>query len=65
MRANGNCEVKPEMKCVWVAAWEGAQRMSAGMVIVDRQKAVDHSLKGTSSWLRVVREKTARAAQPG
>ncbi len=61
VRANGNCEVKPEMKCVWVAAWEGAQRMSAGMVIVDRQKAVDHSLKGTSSWLRVVREKTAPA----
>jgi hypothetical protein len=66
VRADGNCEVKPEMKCVWVAAWEGAQRMSAGMVIVDRQQAVDHSLKGTSSWLRVVREKTApaKAAQP-
>src|SRR5499427_4009893 len=47
VRANGNCEVRPEMKCVWVAAWEGAQRMSAGMVIVDRQKPVDHSLKGT------------------
>ena len=73
VRADGNCEVKPEMKCVWVGAWEGAQRMRTGMVIVDRQKAVDHSLKGTSSWLRVVREKTApakgaqpaRAAQPG
>ena len=67
VRANGNCEVKPEMKCVWVAAWEGAQRMSAGMVVVDRQKPVDNSLKGTSSWLRVVREKTApaKAAQPG
>lgn len=59
VRANGHCEVKPEMKCVWVAAWEGAQRMSAGMVIVDGQKPVDHSLKGSSSWLRVVREKTA------
>ncbi len=73
VRANGHCEVKPEMKCVWVAAWEGAQRMRAGMVIVDVQKPVDHSLKGTSSWLRVVREKTApakaaqaaKAAQPG
>ncbi len=67
VRADGNCEVKPEMKCVWVAAWEGAQRMRAGMAIVDRQKAVDHSLKGTSSWLREVREKTApaKAAQSG
>ena len=61
VRADGHCEVKPEMKCVWVAAWEGAQRMSDGMVIVDRQKPVDHSLKGTSSWLRMVREKTAPA----
>jgi hypothetical protein len=36
------------------------------MVIVDRQKPVDNTLKGTSSWLRVVREKTAPAktAQP-
>jgi hypothetical protein len=61
VRADGHCEVKPDMKCVWVAAWEGAQRMSAGMVIVDRQKPVDNTLKGTSSWLRVVREKTAKA----
>ncbi len=61
VRADGHCEVKPEMKCVWVAAWEGDQRMSAGMVIVDRQKPVDNTLKGTSSWLRVVREKTAKA----
>jgi hypothetical protein len=67
VRANGNCEVKPEMKCVWVAAWEGAQRMGAGQAIIERQKAVDHSLKGTSSWLRVVREKAlpGKAAQPG
>jgi hypothetical protein len=62
VRADGHCEVKPEIKCVWVAAWEGAQRMSAGMTILDHQKPVDHSLKGSSSWLRVVREKTAPAA---
>jgi len=27
VRADGNCEVKPAMKCVWVAAWEGSQAM--------------------------------------
>ena len=59
VRANGNCEVKPEMKCVWVAAWEGARHMSGGTAILEVQKPVDHSLKGSSSWLRVVREKTA------
>ena len=25
VRANGNCEVKPEMPCVWVQAWEGSR----------------------------------------
>jgi Methylene-tetrahydrofolate reductase C terminal len=64
VRANGHCEVKPEMKCVWVAAWEGAQLMSGGTAIFAVQKPVDHSRKGTSSWLRVVREKTAASAEP-
>lgn len=64
VRANGHCEVKPEMKCVWVAAWEGAQAMGGGMAILDVQRPVDHSLKGTSSWLRVVREKATPMPQP-
>jgi hypothetical protein len=64
VRANGHCEVKPEMKCVWVAAWEGAQAMGGGMAILDLQRPVDHSLKGTSSWLRVVREKATPMPQP-
>ena len=61
VRANGNCEVKPEMRCVWVAAWEGAQAMAGGMAILDIKRPVDNTLKGSSSWLRVVREKTAPA----
>jgi hypothetical protein len=58
VRANGHCEVKPEMKCVWVQAWEGAKRMQTGMAILEVQKPVDNRLKGHSSWLKVVREKT-------
>jgi hypothetical protein len=57
VRPNGHCEVKPEMKCVWVQAWEGSRRMADGDAIVGVQLPVDHSLKGSSSWLRVVREK--------
>ena len=59
VRADGNCEVKPEMPCVWVQGWAGAQRMRNGGEITTVQVAVDHRLMGTSSWLRVVREKTA------
>jgi len=59
VRADGNCEVKPEMKCVWVQAWDGAARMGLaepqGAKILDVQKPVDNRLKGKSSWLRVVR----------
>ena len=57
VRANGNCEVKPEMKCVWVQAWEGAQRMEEGMAILAVQKPVERNLEGSSAWLRMVREK--------
>jgi len=27
VRANGHCEVKPEMRCVWVEGFKGAERM--------------------------------------
>ncbi len=63
VRPDGNCEVKPEMKCVWVQAWDGARRMRGGDAIVDVQPPVDHSLEGSSAWLRVAREKAA-AARP-
>ena len=56
VRGNGHCEVKPEMKCVWVQAWEGSRRMVGGDKILDLQKPVDHNLKGTSAWLRRTRE---------
>jgi len=59
VRADGFCEVKPEMRCVWVEGFAGSQRMRDGADIHVVQFAVDHRLKGKSSWLRVVQEKTA------
>lgn len=52
VRANGNCEVEPDMPCVWVEGWKGSQAMEKGLDIMKVQPPVDHSLKGTSSWLR-------------
>jgi len=60
VRPGGFCEVNPEMRCVWVLAWEGAARMKDGGKIRDVQPPVDRSLDGSSSWLRVTREKAAR-----
>jgi len=56
VRANGNCEVKPEMACVWVKAFEGNARMANPQVHVV-QPPVDRRLLGKSSWLAVARER--------
>lgn len=53
VRANGNCEVEPDMPCVWVKAWEGSRQMRGGDAIKNVQKPVDQSLRETSAWLRV------------
>jgi hypothetical protein len=58
VRANGNCEVLPDMKCVWVAAWEGSQRIPGGVESLRTvQFAVDRRLEGRSSWLRALRQR--------
>ena len=56
VRLDGGCEVIPTMRCVWVEAWDGAQRMDNGMVITLVQDPLDQRLSETSSWLRVTRE---------
>ncbi len=60
VRPDGGCEVKPEMRCVWVDAWDGSQGMAEGAKILDIQPPLDHRLAGLSSWLRV-----ARGEHPG
>ena len=58
VRADGGCEVKPEMTCVWVLAWEGNKRLKGDddpIQVV--QPPVDHRLIGHSAWLRELRLK--------
>ena len=65
VRANGNCEVLPDMKCVWVAAWEGSQRIPGGVASLQKvQFAVDRRLEGRSSWLRAVRQRLGEEKAP-
>jgi len=52
VRANGHCEVEPDMPCVWVEGWRGSEAMSDHDAILAVQPPVDHSLTGTSAWLR-------------
>jgi hypothetical protein len=63
VRANGNCEVIPAMRCVWVSAYEGGLRIPGGIEAMRAdQPAVDRRLQGLSSWLRVVRQKAGARA---
>jgi hypothetical protein len=60
VRTNGNCEVEPEMRCVWVDAYEGSLRMQEGKEsILKLQFAVDRRLQGRSSWIKVVQDKSS------
>ncbi len=62
VRANGHCEVRPEMKCVWVQAVAGAARIPGGArALQEVQPAVDRRLQGRSSWLRAVRQRVGEA----
>ena len=58
VRLNGKCEVRPDMNCVWVTAWEGSQKIPTGTEAIQViQQPVDVTKKNTSAWLRAVRNK--------
>jgi hypothetical protein len=54
------------MRCVWVEAYRGSERIPGGVESMSKvQFAVDQRSQGHSSWLRVVREKTdAKSVSP-
>lgn len=55
VRPDGRCEVKPEMDCVWVLAWERSARMRRyGEAIMDIQPPVDYALQGSSAWINML-----------
>lgn len=55
VRPDGTCEVKPEMDCVWVQAWQRSGRMSRfGDEIMQVQPPVDRQLVGSSAWLNML-----------
>ncbi len=65
VRPDGHCEVVPEMRCVWVEAFEGSRRLREGDAILGVQQPVDHRLWGRSAWLRVLRNRAAAGSAAG
>jgi hypothetical protein len=69
VRTDGHCEVKPEMRCVWVKA----EDRSRTMPLLPRswrdefnhlRPPVNNALKGTSSWLNLLNGRD-RQTPPG
>ena len=55
VRANGHCEVKPEMRCVWVEAFERSEQMGTwGHEITHIQPPVNRQLEGSSAWVNML-----------
>lgn len=54
VRANGNCEVIPEMRCVWVQAWERSRAMPIdGDDILALQAPLNRQLQNSSAWINM------------
>lgn len=49
--ADGSCEVYPSMRCVWVTAYERAEREGHADDLCRLQRPVDHRRHGESSWV--------------
>lgn len=55
VRLNGHCEVKPEIRCVWVRAYENSTRLPKyGCEIMWIQPPVNRALKNTSAWINML-----------
>ncbi|HKJ40293.1 MAG TPA: methylenetetrahydrofolate reductase C-terminal domain-containing protein [Anaerolineales bacterium] len=55
VRQNGRCEVKPEMRCVWVEAFERSHKMPYyGQEIKNLQPLVNRQLEDRSAWMTIL-----------
>lgn len=58
--ADGGCEVKPEIRCVWINAWDGADQMQNGDTIKDIRRPLRQRMAGKSTWVPIMRGEGGR-----
>jgi Methylene-tetrahydrofolate reductase C terminal len=64
VRADGGCEVFPEMRCVWLTGYERSRRLPLGREgFAHLRPPVDNSLQGTSSWKNLVTGRDRRTPE--
>ena len=55
VRADGHCEVKPEMPCIWVEAYARSRKMAVyGPEMMLLQPPVNRELADTSAWINML-----------
>lgn len=55
VRENGHCEVKPEMKCIWVEAYQRSLKMPIyGEEFTNLQPPVNKSLRDRAAWITML-----------
>ncbi|MBV6475609.1 MAG: methylenetetrahydrofolate reductase [Rhodocyclaceae bacterium] len=66
VREGGRCEVRPDMRCVWVEATEGTKRIAPDHLAhpTPLLPAIDVRKHGSSTWIQVVRGRPDPAFQP-
>jgi methylene-tetrahydrofolate reductase-like protein len=50
--SDGGCEVYPQLRCVWLTAFERAESQGRSADLQRLQLPIDHRLWGESSWIR-------------
>ena len=62
VRPDGHCEVKPEMRCVWLKAVARSERLPVWRGHIDELRPpLDNGLMGSSAWLNLI---TGRDRRP-
>jgi methylenetetrahydrofolate reductase (NADPH) len=66
VRPDGTCEVKPQMRCVWVEATAGAKRIAPDHLVhpTPLLPAIDVRQVGRSTWIQVIQGRPDPAFQP-
>jgi hypothetical protein len=55
VRADGHCEVEPEIRCIWVDAYDRSQMMTTYQNELHiLQPPVDYQLEGSSAWVNLI-----------
>ncbi len=58
VRADGTCEIEPEIPCVWVDGWQGIAETGRFSRYMMPRRAAETLRQGKSSWVQIIEHQT-------